>query len=722
MLVLRKESPEEYLDEIRKENAQNSKNCFGIPTLCSAIHKFRSAYLVEELLKDGATVNAFTCMKGLRLNGITRSRYKQWGDYSAIHLAVSLGQHEIVSLLLTHGADLTSKTTKGISSLDFVLDPDIRCEPNEIQITEKDDLEILKIMKNEALDLTRKDHISQSTVLHRAVTRRCLEIVRYLISVGVDVNCIDRTSSTPLHHCTWNNMETLRILLENNANPNAQNELGNTLYHHIFGHYRRKGNENLLPFLHLLHKFNANPNVQNDGGETALHECLKNIQYMHNQIKSVNFMLRQGADPNIKDIFERTPIYHLLFLPNSDMLYLIRSLLTALIQFGARLDHLDIKGTPLLHILVYGQFFHSNQFDAQLWNEILHPKYKVNLNVQDYCNRTVLHFAAAEGDWKFGEVFLKHRGNLDILDCDGNTPLDVAVLCKQWEFAKNVLLWPFVVGQRRDFGGKQASGHIDEDTTKNTISSGNSGCESLLFRSLALANYDNDNNNSNNNNNNNNNINNNSNDDNGNNGNNNNSYNNNNNNSNNSLNFNNQNQRHSGALRQLQKSNSMPSLESKKRGGTSVIPLGSSVKWTKAKLDTIAKHVVIEGNHLYFTTVPLDPLCFWEIDLSPKPKISENFSTQINESSLLRLCEENSLEFHLTKACGEEHCLLAQQVFSLVSDLLTKCSEMDPRMKSKFHWTGSSSEGTKMWLPDEFDFVMELVELQDCCYIDDNLR
>jgi ankyrin repeat protein len=659
-------------------------------------------------------------MKGLRLDEITRNRYRQWGDYSAIHLAVSLGQHEIVSLLLTHGTDLTSKTTKGISSLDFVLDPPLRCEPNEIQITEKDDLEILKIMKNEALDLTRKDHISQSTVLHRAVTRGCLEIVRYLISVGVDVNLTDRTSSTPLHYCTWNNMEIIRILLENNANPNAQNELGNTLYHHIFGHYRREGKENLVRFLHLLHKFNANPNVQNDGGETALHKCLQHIGDLHDQIKLVDFMLRQGADPNIKDIFERTPIYHLLFLPNSDMLYLIRSLLTALIQFGARLDHLDITGTPLLHILVCGHLFHSSQFDAQLWIEILHPMYKVNLNVQDYYNRTVLHLAAAEGDWKLEEVFLKHGGNLDILDCDGNTPLDVAVLCKQWEFAKNVLLWPFVVGQRRDFGGKQASGRIDEDTTKNTISNGNSGCESLLFRSLALANYNNDDNDNNNDNddNDNNSSNNNSN----NNGNNDNSYNNNSDNiNNNSLHFNNQNQRHSGALRQLQRSNSMPSFESKKRDGTSVIALGSSVKWTTTKLDMVAKLVAIEGNDLYFTTGPLDP-CFWEIDLSPEPKIAENFTTQINESSLLRLCEENSLEFHLTKACGEEHCLLAQQVFSLVNDLLTKCSETDPRMKSKFHWTGSSSEGTKMWLPDEFDFVMELVELQDRCYIKDSLR
>ena len=713
MLVLRKETPEEYLADIIKQEAQNAKNLFGIPTLCSAIEKFRSAYLIEELLKDGAIVNGFTCMKGLSLNQITRHRLRFWGEYSAIHIAISLGQYETVSLLLNHGANLSLKTTKGIESLHFILDPHLRCRPDEMQISEKDDLEILKIMKDKGLDLSKKDNNFQSTVLHRATRGKCLEILRYLFSVGFDVNCVDATGSTPLHYCEWDNMEAARILLENNADPNTLDGIGNTLYHRIFlGYKYREKPNSLLDFLRLLHKFNANPNIQNIWGETALHVCFRNIEDILNQLELADFMLTQGADPNIKDIFERTPIYYLVLILQkklkSHMLDLMWSFLTKLIQVGAKLSHLDITGTPLLHELVNGLLLHPEHFDAKLWIEILHPKYNVNLNVQDYFNRTILHLLAAEGDWYLGEVFLKHGGNLDILDCDGNTPLDVAILCKQWEFARNLLLWPFTVGQSRYFRGEQASDRIEEYPTNHTKACSNPGCESLVLRRLALANNNSSSRKINNND---------GNEDN------NNSSSNNNNNNNNSLHwhFDNQNQKPLETFQKLKRSTSMPSFRPNKQNVKNLTPLGSSAKWTKNKLDSVAKLIAINGNEFYPTTWKLDPQ-FWEIYVSSKPKISEKFLTQINKSSLLRLCEENSLEFHLTRTCGEEHCLLARQVFNLVNDLVTRCSEMDPRMKSKLQWTGSSSEGTKMWLPDEFDFVMELVELQDCCYTKNTFR
>ncbi|CAB4036316.1 Hypothetical predicted protein, partial [Paramuricea clavata] len=93
----------------------------------------------------------------------------------------------------------------------------------------------------------------------------------------------------------------------------------------------------------------------------------------------------------------------------------------------------------------------------------------------------------------------------------------------------------------------------------------------------------------------------------------------------------------------------------------------------------------------------------------------------LTKTSLLELCEENSVgEFHLVEECQEEHCLIAKQVFRLMTDLVQKCSEIDPRFESKLLWTGSSVEGTKMWLPDEFDFLMELVGLRGNCEYDNS--
>jgi hypothetical protein len=95
---------------------------------------------------------------------------------------------------------------------------------------------------------------------------------------------------------------------------------------------------------------------------------------------------------------------------------------------------------------------------------------------------------------------------------------------------------------------------------------------------------------------------------------------------------------------------------------------------------------------------------------------------RLTKTSLLELCEENCVgEFHLFEECQEEHCLIVKQVFRLMTDLVKKCSEIDPRFENKLLWTGSSAEATKMWLPDEFDFLMELVGLRGNCEYDNFL-
>lgn len=654
MVAVRTETPTEFLGEVQKQNAQNFKNHLGIPTLCSAIHKFRSVHLVEKLLKDGAVVNAFTCVTGSRLNKSTRDRYELWGDYTAIHLAVALGQCQIVRLLLAHGADLKLKTSDGVECLDFILNPHLRCYKN----SEDDDLELLKLLKKNGVDLSGKDYISHSTVLHRAIISKCHKIQKYLISTGFDVNCVDKAGKSPLHHCTWNDIESARILLQNSADPNAQDKKGNTLYHCVFDKIANITHHDGLPgFLRLLHEFNANPNIQNNSGKTALHECFLNFEDITltqmNAIEMVDFMLVEGADPNAKDIFKRTPACWLF--KNKKVVFSRWTwlLIMKLVHIGIRLDCVDITGTSLLYVLVKRLLSDSRSFDVKRCGEILHPRFKVNVNVQDYYNRTVLHFISAKGNWDLAEVFLRHGAKMDNLDCDGNTPLDVAILCKRWGYARKLLLWPLTVGQRSK--NRCVCSSVDDARLENNFE-----CRSLLLTSLMLDNLDN----------------------------------------------------HSEMRLKLQRSDSMPSLKARSEK-TKVIPLGSSVKWTKNMLQNVTELVRIESKLFYFAA-SASGSSDWEIYQSAMPKIHENFLTELNKSSLRRLCEESSLEFHVTEPCQHEHCRVAKQVFSLVSDLATKCSEMDPRLKSELHCVGSSAEGTKMWFPDEFDFFMELVELRDC--------
>ena len=227
---------EEYLDDVRRCGTQNGGDENGISTLCSAIDKFRSPYLVEELLKDGVDVIIVSCSSPLGLHcKSARRRLIKWGDFAPIHIAVSLGLHKIVKLLWENGADLKSKTSRGVEPVDFLFSNIIlRCLERGYYVSEEDDYEILKLMYAAGVDLNTKNKWNnQSTLLHRVTNLNNLKITRYLVSRGCGVNCVDFKGKTPLQYCGIDASDCAEILLQNHANPNCRDNFGNTIYHNV---------------------------------------------------------------------------------------------------------------------------------------------------------------------------------------------------------------------------------------------------------------------------------------------------------------------------------------------------------------------------------------------------------------------------------------------------------------------------------------------------------
>lgn len=96
--------------------------------------------------------------------------------------------------------------------------------------------------------------------------------------------------------------------------------------------------EDIEPYLKTI-------NQQNDKGYTA-----SILAVMKTSIKTVKLLLKHGADPNIKDIFEMTPIMWALAFEN-DLQY---DMLKLLLENGANIDAQDICGTSVLSIAVGG--------------------------------------------------------------------------------------------------------------------------------------------------------------------------------------------------------------------------------------------------------------------------------------------------------------------------------------------------------------------------------
>ena len=690
---------EEYLDNVRQQGIKDSRDECGIPTLCSAIDKYRSANLVEELLKDGIDVNTVSIKTKHTLSCNTwRTRYFRWGNFAPIHLAVSLGLHKVVKLLGQYGADLTSKTANGIVPVDFLLnDFKLRCLEKNESVSKADDYEILKLIHAGGVDLnTSCKQTKDTTLLHRSVEMNNLDIIKYLISAKCEVNSICQDGKTPLLYWNLDSLECARILLQNNADPNWQDNFGENIYHCAvsFKAFKKRKRENsILDILHLLHEFRVHPNVCNNKGETPLHIAFKYANQMEWNEDVIDAMLEHGADLNLRDRLGRTPMYNFIRGSNpttQEKWNTLWSILIKYINHGARLDNVDITGVPLLHQLFESPLLRTESFiiNAKSFTKIFQTRCNVPLNSRDIYKRTILHLVSAQGNWKIGEILINHGSDVKMRDCDGNTPLDVAILSKQWRFARELLRLP-----SDDQRFAENCSQKGCDYFKGNLDARNRFTQIQRCKSIPNLAYQDD-----------------------------------------CIKLNHA-QQHNFCMMKAyscyelhrnttENDKSIPrnfslNIQFKERENQNGTSVRDNVDWSTKTLDIIA-HYVGKGNLIPIESGNLESP-FDENITDPPPKISDDLVRKISKSSLYELCEKNSVgRFHLKEECEEEHCLVLKQVFVLVSDLVRILFEIDPRFNCKLFWGGSSAEGTKMWLPDEFDLLMELVELRNKCHFNKN--
>lgn len=95
-----------------------------------------------------------------------------------------------------------------------------------LQIASKNcSLEVVKFSANNLLDINTQ--IPKLTALHYAAEEGCLEIVKFLVEKGVDINATKYERWTPLHAATYEGkLEIIKFLLEKGANPNIRDTDG----------------------------------------------------------------------------------------------------------------------------------------------------------------------------------------------------------------------------------------------------------------------------------------------------------------------------------------------------------------------------------------------------------------------------------------------------------------------------------------------------------------
>jgi len=195
--------------------------------------------------------------------------------------------------------------------------------------------------------------------------------------------------------------EVVQRALDMGMDPDAQDEDGNTPLH----------NAVFVPaeVAMLLVQRMRNINAQNLAGQTSLHTASDEIQ---------GFLLRHGADPEIRDIRGRTPLLYAMSLGSIPKVY-------GLLRRGASPDTRDAKGYPAL-ILAQKEEYREKAD----WTPLL-LEWEADANITDSKGRNVLHHLAPllprEGEavlWKWA-LLVKAGANPGLPDRNGITPTEV---------------------------------------------------------------------------------------------------------------------------------------------------------------------------------------------------------------------------------------------------------------------------------------------------------
>ena len=208
-----------------------------------------------------------------------------WGGQTPLHCAAYAGNCEVVEKLISHGADIKSKTYFGTSV--------IHCAASEGNIR------IIKMLLDLGEDINAVDD-NLNTPLHEAVGYGCGKTIRLLIEKGADIEARDYKGYTPLHRAVYSrDLGAMQVLLDAKANIKTISINGSTLLH---GGTLKS---NAVEINAILIKLGLDVNARNAKGETPL------LRHTDDQcVNNVIGLINAGADVNLADNEGTTPLHY----------------------------------------------------------------------------------------------------------------------------------------------------------------------------------------------------------------------------------------------------------------------------------------------------------------------------------------------------------------------------------------------------------------------------
>lgn len=259
-----------------------------------------------------------------------------FGGYLPVQLAVHQKKLKLVEMFINSGADINkkNKTTKGTCAHE-VLDP-----------------EMLNYLISKGLYINAQDNMG-NTGLHRVSMDLFLPIMEVFITNGADIEIKNNYGITPIFMTViGKNYNAFMLLIKNKAKLDVYTDKNANILHYyassaqdnrIFNEILKR-NPGLLydkdndvqclimassggertfndrkKFINTLLAMGININKQNRSGSTALHRAA-----LFNDNEMVSFLLKTGANKNIKDNEGLTPLDYAVKNKNDEIIKLMR--------------------------------------------------------------------------------------------------------------------------------------------------------------------------------------------------------------------------------------------------------------------------------------------------------------------------------------------------------------------------------------------------------------
>ena len=236
-------------------------------------------------------------------------------------VAPYLENYSLVSYLLSKGASLEDKDNNGNGIFEYA--------------AKGGNISLLETLIDKGVQKGENTMIFASQGLRRK--KNTLQTYKFLESVGVKTNCIDKDGKNPLHAIAYNNKDlaTYSYFISKGVNVNLQDNKGRSPF-------MNAANNNTLEIVKFLSKKITNINSKDKKGRSAL---IMSVQSNNKDV--VKFLLGIGANINTEDADGNTLSYYLINIFKTTE---FEDKLSILEKNGLVMNKLQYSKNTLLHI------------------------------------------------------------------------------------------------------------------------------------------------------------------------------------------------------------------------------------------------------------------------------------------------------------------------------------------------------------------------------------